>query len=84
MAQPHHPCYPPIPSDEEYDIYERRATITRPAGTRLRELLNSFDYDIPRIHNWTPCEIPPWTLNIPEMELQLTKFQKKEMPRTSL
>ncbi|KAG5867050.1 hypothetical protein JTB14_004844 [Gonioctena quinquepunctata] len=79
LAQPHHPCYPPIPSDEEYDIYERRATITRPAETRLRELLNSFDYDIPRIHNWTPCEIPPWTLNIPEMELQLTEFQKKEM-----
>ncbi|KAG5876551.1 hypothetical protein JTB14_021457 [Gonioctena quinquepunctata] len=77
LAQPHHPCYPPIPSDEEYDIYARRATITRPAGTRPRELLNSLDYDIPRIHNWTPCETPPWTLNISKMELQLTEFQKK-------
>ncbi|KAG5879841.1 hypothetical protein JTB14_021448 [Gonioctena quinquepunctata] len=27
LTQPHHPCYPPIPSYEEYDIYERRATI---------------------------------------------------------
>ncbi|KAG5886324.1 hypothetical protein JTB14_034787 [Gonioctena quinquepunctata] len=84
LAQPHHPCYPPIPSDEEYDIYERRATITRPAGIRLRELLNSFNYDIPRIHNWTPCEIPPWTLNIPEMELQPTEFQdEKRVSRKS-
>ncbi|KAG5886013.1 hypothetical protein JTB14_018430 [Gonioctena quinquepunctata] len=72
LAQPQHPYYPPTLSDGEYDIYVRRA---RPAGICLRELLNSLDTQ--RIHNWTTYETPPWTLNIPKMELQLTEMEKK-------
>ncbi|KAG5871268.1 hypothetical protein JTB14_024338 [Gonioctena quinquepunctata] len=75
-AHCNHPIHPMEPNQDEYEIYERRPTITRPAGVRLKELLTSLHYTFPRVYDINQFENTPWKTDPPSINVELLKYKK--------
>ncbi|KAG5860673.1 hypothetical protein JTB14_028414 [Gonioctena quinquepunctata] len=55
-AQPHHPNYNKMYSNESLDLYESRTTITRPANIRMKELLELYNEELPIVYSTQFCK----------------------------
>ncbi|KAG5860668.1 hypothetical protein JTB14_003373 [Gonioctena quinquepunctata] len=75
-AHCNHPIHPMEPNQDEYEIYERRPTITRPAGVCLKELLTSLHNTFPRVYDINQFENTPWKTDPPSINVELLKYKK--------
>lgn len=77
-SQPRHPNYISFTNEQLTDEYKDRPSVTRPLCIRVQEVCESLDISLPRTLPLGFCEIPPWTITVPECVLECTIHPKGE------
>ena len=77
-ALPDHPVHSTLFRNEIKEVYESRTSITRPVGIRASELMMQVGLHLPEVFSLGFCEIPPWTITPPKVNLDLTYYSKSD------
>ena len=75
-AHPENPAYDSVFKSDLSDIYDAHPNEIRPLSLRVRPLLQAAGVDSGQISESLYHASPPWTLPVPEIWLDLTKYKK--------
>ncbi|XP_053977242.1 uncharacterized protein LOC128875576 [Hylaeus volcanicus] len=72
------PCYETLITHNNQQIYLSRNTLPKPFSIRQARYASDWNLTIPQITQRLPAPTPPWKLNNPNINFELSNLNKKE------
>ena len=77
-SNPKNPAHDCVFNPKFVEEFENSPMVIPPLSLRVRQYMHDADIDVEQIGEVTPCDVPPWHLQEPDVYLDLTFFKKSE------